>query len=95
MALTATYLGKNPETGQPYFNYTEDDPTKALLITGPARGEVTLADGTSYSVDAEVVSIDADHVDEVHHHIEVQLEQMGVIEDFTHSPCDHCETTEA
>lgn len=55
MALTVTRLGTN-EDGTPQYHYHSDG---HVVITGPATGEVTLADGSVVDVTAPVIEADS------------------------------------
>ena len=77
MALRRTHLGKHPTTGEPWFQYDSDDPAKAVLITGPAIGDMTVGDGTSYNVSEGASEVDPAHVDELCHLIGLQHEETG------------------
>jgi len=104
MSLTRTLKGKHPTSGLPLYHYDHTDETgeSCVLFTGLATGDVTLADGTVYGVDAEVIECkNLAHAHEVAHHIGVQLEQTGQLDvpgdendgvpiPFLHGPCPHC-----
>lgn len=78
MTMQVTYLGKN-EDGTPHYHY--ESPDGHLVITGPAQGPITTADGTGYEVSPAVIEVKCDghdedgnatgtcHADEVSHHI--------------------------
>lgn len=99
MALTRTLIGKHETTGEPLWHYLNDDPAKSVVLTGPATGDITLADGTTYAVDPVAIEVDPAHLEELHHHIDLQHEQTGaldVVDDegnlhvFKHQRCPAC-----
>lgn len=104
MALTRTFLGQHPTTGEPWYHYESDDDSKSVLITGPATGDLTLADGTTYNVSEAAIEVDPSHVDELCHLIGLQHEETGRFDvsasesptgepiQFKHE-CPHCTST--
>lgn len=60
MAVTKIRLGTN-EDGSPHYLYQSDDPTKALVLTGPITGAVTLPDGTEYDVTEPLIEVEPGH----------------------------------
>jgi hypothetical protein len=60
MAVTKIRLGTN-EDGTPHYLYQSDDPTKAVVITGPVSGIVSLPDGTSYDVSEPMIEVEPGH----------------------------------
>jgi hypothetical protein len=66
-----------------------------VLLTGPIKGTVTLADGTVYDVSPDVVEIDPAHAGELGHLIGLHYEDNGHPEHdaevpFVHECSDHC-----
>jgi hypothetical protein len=60
-----------------------------LVSTGPARGEVTLDDGTTYSVTEDVIQVDSpEHARAVAFHIAKQHEQAGTLTKLVHGDGD-------
>jgi len=61
MTIIYTRLA-DKEDGTPLFDVRSDDPTKALVYTGPwIRGPVTLPDGTTYDVSPDIIEVDIGH----------------------------------
>ena len=61
-------------------HYIQDppDPDKPLHFTGPVRGTVTLADGTSYDVTPDVIEVASQaHAAELRHHAGLTHERDG------------------
>lgn len=61
-------------------HYRQDplDPSKPVVLTGPVKGTVSLADGTTYNVADDYIEVESqDHADEVAHHIGVRLQAEG------------------
>lgn len=58
MTLSKIRLGTNDD-GSPQYHWTQDDPTKAVVFTGPITGPVTLADGTTIDVTDAFVEVDS------------------------------------
>lgn len=57
MAVTKIRLGTR-DNGTPLYHYTQDDPTKAVVITGPIQGTVTLGDGTVVDVSDDLIEVE-------------------------------------
>jgi hypothetical protein len=111
MALIKTLMPEpHPTTGQPWYHVRSDDASKVLLFTGPAAGNMTLADGTLYNVNEDVIECDSvAHAHEVACLIGQQHEQTGRYDvsandpsnptgediPFLHGPCPHCGAGEA
>lgn len=81
MALTKTLTDRLNENGTPHVEYVWDGTDmpegSGVLITGPAKGEVVLRDGTRYDVTPEVIEHLPGHAGPISHHIERQLESSG------------------
>lgn len=60
MAVTKIRLGTKDD-GTPLFHYLQDDPTKAVVFTGPVAGVVELPDGTTYDVTDELIEVEPGH----------------------------------
>lgn len=60
MAVTKIRLGTKDD-GTPLYHYHQDDPTKAVVITGPITGSVELPDGTVYDVTDEIIEVEPGH----------------------------------
>lgn len=60
MALIKTRLGTN-EDGSPLWHYTQTDPTKSVVITGPITGTVE-ANGQTIDVTEAVIEVSSDAV---------------------------------
>lgn len=94
MALVRTNIGTRPD-GSPLYHYRQTDSDTPVVLTGPATGEVTVADGTTYSVSEPVIEVAAGHEGEVAHHIAVQLQDSGhpdhaAGEPFVHDCTEAC-----
>lgn len=80
MSLTKTLTDRTDDAGRPVIEYAfdnEDGHWEGVLLTGPAKGLVTLADGTVYDVSPEVIEHLAGHAGPISHHIAKQLEASG------------------
>ena len=92
MAITKTYIGQNDD-GSPHFNYASDG---QVVVTGPAYGPVTTADGTVYDVSEQYIEVaSAQHAGEVAHLIGVMHEERGHPDHqpgdpFVHVCSGHC-----
>jgi hypothetical protein len=77
--LTKKLTDRLNENGTPHVEYTFDgsDGMEGVLVTGPVKGEVVLADGTRYDVTPEVIEHKPGHAGLISHHIERKLEQAG------------------
>lgn len=60
MSVTKIRLGTKDD-GTPLFHYLQDDPTKAVVITGPITGTVELPDGTVYDVSDDLIEVEPGH----------------------------------
>jgi len=61
-------------------NYRQDppDPDKPVVLTGPVKGDITLADGTTYNVSDDFIEVENQaHADEVAHQIGLRHEAEG------------------
>lgn len=71
-------LAVHPDSGQPVYNVVETAKNKAVLITGPVQGSVTLADGRVVDVTHDVIAVDdVETAHEVAHRIGLKLELEG------------------
>lgn len=79
MAIIKRYLGKHPETGEDYYNFSSDSDSPHFVVTGKAAaGLVQLGDGTLYDVTDEVIeAASAQHAKEISHHIGLQHMKRG------------------
>lgn len=80
MSLTKTLTDRTDDNGRPVIEYAfdnEDGQWEGVLLTGPAKGSVTLADGTVYDVTPEVIEHLPGHAGPISHHIAKQLEATG------------------
>ena len=63
-----------------------------VVVTGPARGAVTLEDGTTYDVSADVIEVESpDHAEEVADLIGRKFEAEGHPDHAKIHPPDHPE----
>lgn len=76
-----------------------DDTTGHVVATGGAVGYATLADGTTYDLNAPLVEVaNDDHAQELHHHIGKQHEMTGRFDNpalglkWRHAECRHCDS---
>lgn len=76
MTLLKYRLGDN-EDGSPHYLYVSNDPTRAVVVTGPITGTVETADGTTYDVTESVIETDMEHHGEVGHAIGIRHEEEG------------------
>jgi hypothetical protein len=60
MAVTKIRLGTKDD-GTPLWHYHQDDPTKAVVLTGPITGTVELPDGTVYDVTEDLIEVEPGH----------------------------------
>lgn len=60
MTVHMTRLGTNDD-GSPHYHIYSDDPTKALVWTGPIMGTVVLPDGTGYDITAPMIEVEPGH----------------------------------
>jgi len=68
----------DPATGRVGYRQDPLDPDKPVLLTGPVKGPITLADGTVYDVSADAVEVASHaHAGELSHHIGVIHETEG------------------
>ena len=98
MALTKTLTDGLTEQGAPRVVYSfdeSDNPGGGVLVTGPAKGEIVLRDGTRYDVTPEVIEHKAGHAGPIAHHIEKQHEASGLLAELrpdapTHTCTEAC-----
>lgn len=77
--LTKTLTDRLDENGRPVIDWAFDnsDGMEGVMITGPAKGEVVLKDGTRYDLTPEVIEHRPGHAGPIAHHIERQHEATG------------------
>lgn len=70
---------------QPQFVFDGTDAAEDALITGPAAGTVTLADGTSYNVTPAAIHVASpEHAKAVAYHIAKMHEASGKLGELVH-----------
>ena len=73
MAITKTYLGRNPD-GSPHYHYQSDG---HVMVTGKVYGVFTVPDGTDYDVSDAVIEVDPKHAGHLSHLIGISHEDNG------------------
>lgn len=67
----------DPATGRVGYRQDPIDPAKTVLLTGPVKGPVTLADGTVYDVSPDALEVAPEVAGELSHHIGLLHETEG------------------
>jgi hypothetical protein len=95
--LTHTLTDKIDGNGRPIVEYSFDgsDGMEGVIITGPAKGEIVLSDGTRYDLTPEVIEHLPGHAGPITHHIERQHELSGKLAELrpadpTHTCTEAC-----
>ena len=63
--------------GAAHYRQDPPDPSKAVVFTGPIKGDVVLKDGTRYNVADDWIEVDAGHAEEVAHRISRRFVDEG------------------
>lgn len=93
MTIHRTRLGTN-EDGSPQYHIYSDDPTKAIVLTGPyIEGDVSLPDGTTVDVTPLFIEVEPEQALAVSDAIGKRFEEEGhplldAATPFVHTPSD-------
>jgi hypothetical protein len=86
--LKTELTGGYNENGTPKIKYTFDgsDGMEGVVVTGPAKGTIVLADGTVYDVTPEVIEHKPGHAQEITEKIEDLLRASGKLAEIRQEP---------